>query len=49
LQAMRRRLIENRASRPLFDIDRLRRHVEAAYRNMWDIYANGERPRHFTI
>jgi protein O-GlcNAc transferase len=49
LQTTRARLEKNRATHPLFDMDRLRRHVEAAYRSMWDIHARGEGPRHFTI
>jgi protein O-GlcNAc transferase len=46
--AIRGRLEENRAS-PLFDMDRLCRHIEAAYRTMWDIHSRGESPRHFTV
>jgi predicted O-linked N-acetylglucosamine transferase (SPINDLY family) len=49
LQGIRRRLQENRGSQPLFDMDRLRRHIEAAYETMWDIHARGESPRHFSI
>jgi protein O-GlcNAc transferase len=49
LQATRRRLEENRATQPLFDMHRLGRHIEAAYRTMWDIHARGERPRHFSV
>jgi protein O-GlcNAc transferase len=49
LQTMRGRLEKNRADFPLFDMDRLRRHIEAAYRTMWEIHARGERPRHFSV
>jgi protein O-GlcNAc transferase len=49
LQGIRRRLEENRATQPLFDMDRLRRHIEAAYLTMWDIHARGEAPRHFQV
>ncbi|MGE5537264.1 MAG: tetratricopeptide repeat protein [Gemmatimonas sp.] len=35
LGAIRRRLVENRATCRLFDTDRLRRHIEAAYEIMW--------------
>jgi predicted O-linked N-acetylglucosamine transferase (SPINDLY family) len=49
LQAIRGRLKENRSTDPLFDMDRLCRHVEAAYRTMWDIHARGEKARHFSI
>jgi predicted O-linked N-acetylglucosamine transferase (SPINDLY family) len=49
LHAIRRRLEENGATHPLFDMDRLRRHLEAAYLTMWDTHARGEQPRHFTV
>jgi predicted O-linked N-acetylglucosamine transferase (SPINDLY family) len=49
LHALRDRLDKNRATRPLFDMNRLCRHIETAYRTMWDIHARGERPRHFTV
>ena len=49
LHAARRRLEENRATHPLFDMDRLRRHLEAAYLTMWEIHARGEKPQHFTV
>ena len=49
LQEIRRRLQENRGSQPLFDMDRLRRHIESAYRSMWEIHARGEKPGHFSV
>jgi protein O-GlcNAc transferase len=49
LQAIRARLEQNRSTHPLFDMNRLCRHIEAAYRTMWDIHARGERPRHFSV
>jgi predicted O-linked N-acetylglucosamine transferase (SPINDLY family) len=49
LQGIRRRLAENRATQPLFDMERLCRHIEAAYLTMWDIHMRGEGPRHFRI
>jgi len=49
LATIRRRLEENRPAHPLFDMDRLCRHVEAAYLTMWELHARGERPRHFTV
>ena len=33
----------------LFDTDRLRRHIESAYTNMWEIWQSGERPRSFSV
>jgi protein O-GlcNAc transferase len=49
LQAIRRELEANRRTRPLFDCDRFRRHLEAAYTRMWDIWLRGEPPRSFAI
>jgi protein O-GlcNAc transferase len=49
LHALRGRLEKNRATHPLFDMNRLCRNIEAAYRIMWDIHARGETPRHFTV
>jgi predicted O-linked N-acetylglucosamine transferase (SPINDLY family) len=49
LQSMRRKLADNRATCPLFDGDRFRRGVEAAYATMWDIYRKGEGPRSFRV
>jgi protein O-GlcNAc transferase len=48
LQAIRQRLEANRSTCPLFDTDRLRRHIEAAYGTMCDILQRGEAPRSFT-
>jgi hypothetical protein len=33
----------------LFDTDRFRRHIEAAYTTMWDIWRRGEEPRPFSV
>jgi protein O-GlcNAc transferase len=49
LQSIRRKLAANRLACPLFDTDRFRRHIEAAYATMWDIYRRGEAPRSFEI
>jgi predicted O-linked N-acetylglucosamine transferase (SPINDLY family) len=49
LQRIRRCLAENRAIQPLFDMDSLCRHIEAAYLTMWDIHIREERPRRFTV
>jgi predicted O-linked N-acetylglucosamine transferase (SPINDLY family) len=45
----RERLAGLRASAPLFDPDRLRRQIEAAYARMWEIHCKGERPRGFDV
>jgi hypothetical protein len=45
----RNRLATNRLTHPLFDTDRFRRHIEAAYLQMWEIWQRGERPRNFAV
>jgi predicted O-linked N-acetylglucosamine transferase (SPINDLY family) len=49
LRSLKDRLAQNRLTYPLFDTDRFRRHIEAAYRQMWEIARRGEAPRHFGI
>jgi protein O-GlcNAc transferase len=49
LRGFRQRLAENRATCPLFDSDRFRRHIETAYTTMWDIAQRGEGPRSFSV
>jgi predicted O-linked N-acetylglucosamine transferase (SPINDLY family) len=49
LQSIRRRLEQNRLSAPLFDTDRFRRHIEAAYTTMWEMHRRGESPRSFRV
>jgi protein O-GlcNAc transferase len=49
LAAVRRKLAANRLTHPLFDTDRFRRHLEAAYATMWDIWQRGEPPRSFSV
>jgi protein O-GlcNAc transferase len=39
------RLAQNRTSFPLFDTDRFRHHIEAAYTTMWERWQGGESPR----
>ena len=45
LRSFQTRLERNRLAYPLFDTDRYRRHIEAAYRKMWELWQHGERPR----
>jgi hypothetical protein len=33
----------------LFDTERFRRHIEAAYVRMWQRYEQGESPDHFAV
>jgi protein O-GlcNAc transferase len=49
LAGYRDRLAEYRLTHPLFDADRFRRHIEAAYLRMWEIWQRGEPPRSFAI
>src|SRR6266702_3522191 len=49
LQAIRRKLQENRGICPLFDTDRFRRNLETAYSMMWELHLRGESPRSFAV
>jgi protein O-GlcNAc transferase len=49
LHGFRRRLAQNLATCPLFDTDRFRRHIEAAYTMMWELHRRGEGPRGFSV
>lgn len=46
---LRDRLARNRQTHPLFDTDRSRRHLEAAYMTMLEIWRNGDSPRNFSV
>jgi protein O-GlcNAc transferase len=46
---LRRRLEETRLTVPLFDSRRFTRHLERAYRTMWEIHASGAPPRGFLV
>lgn len=45
LRDIRERLDRNRLTEPLFDTPRFVRNLEAAYKEMWEIYLAGQRPR----
>jgi predicted O-linked N-acetylglucosamine transferase (SPINDLY family) len=49
LEELRARLARNRLTKPLFDIERFRRHLESAYETMWDIHQRGEEPHTFDV
>jgi predicted O-linked N-acetylglucosamine transferase (SPINDLY family) len=49
LRGLRHRLAQNRATCPLFDTDRFRRHIESAYTTMWELQQRGESPRSFSV
>jgi predicted O-linked N-acetylglucosamine transferase (SPINDLY family) len=49
LAEIRSKLARNRGTYPLFDTDRFRRHIEAAYTTMWERYQRGEPPASFAV
>jgi len=49
LAAIKARLARNRASCPLFDTDRIRRHLESAYETMWQRCQRGAPPAGFAV
>jgi protein O-GlcNAc transferase len=49
LGAIRQKLRQNRLDCALFDTDRFRRHIEASYAMMWDIWLSGEKPHAFSV
>jgi protein O-GlcNAc transferase len=49
LRSIRRKLEVNRLTHALFDTDRFRRHIEAAYATMWATWQRGESPASFAV
>jgi protein O-GlcNAc transferase len=49
LSDIRRKLLDQRTTRPLFDTDRFRRHIEAAYFEMWERHQRGDAPAGFSV
>jgi predicted O-linked N-acetylglucosamine transferase (SPINDLY family) len=49
LAALRRHLDAVRTTAPLFDLDRTRREIEQAYRQMWELAQRGEVPQTMVI
>jgi predicted O-linked N-acetylglucosamine transferase (SPINDLY family) len=49
LAATKAKLSANRTTQPLFDTDRFRRHLEAAYVAMWERTQRGEPPADITV
>ena len=49
LASLREKLERNRRTQPLFDSARFCRHIEAAYRRMWEMHERGEPPRSFNV
>jgi predicted O-linked N-acetylglucosamine transferase (SPINDLY family) len=49
LATMKTKLALNRTTHPLFDTNRFRRHIEAAYTTMWARHQRGEPPTSFSV
>jgi SAM-dependent methyltransferase len=49
LAALKQKLERNRLTQPLFNVDRFRRHIEAAYQHMWERWQRGEPPASFSV
>jgi predicted O-linked N-acetylglucosamine transferase (SPINDLY family) len=49
LAQIKAKLAHNRATYPLFNTDRFRRHIEAAYVTMWERVQRGESPASFAV
>ena len=49
LAECKRHLADTRAAAPLFDVDRFRRHVEAAYTRMYALARSGTPPQSFAV
>lgn len=49
LAQIKAKLVRDRVKAPLFHTDRFRRHIEAAYQTMWEIYQRGEAPKSFAV
>ena len=49
LRATKDRLLRNRGAAPLFNADLYRRHLESAYRMMWERHSAGQPPESFAV
>jgi predicted O-linked N-acetylglucosamine transferase (SPINDLY family) len=49
LKGYRARLADHRLTCPLFDTARFTRHLESAYRTMWQTHRDGGKPRGFSV
>jgi protein O-GlcNAc transferase len=49
LAGLKARLLQNRLTHPLFDIERYRRHLESAYAAMIEQHRQGKSPRGFSV
>jgi predicted O-linked N-acetylglucosamine transferase (SPINDLY family) len=49
LAEIKAKLARNRDTYPLFNTDRFARHIEAAYKTMWEVWQRGEVPKSFSV
>jgi predicted O-linked N-acetylglucosamine transferase (SPINDLY family) len=49
LADIKKKLVANRGTCPLFDTDRFRRNIERAYTEMWRIFKDGLPPASFDL
>ena len=49
LAEIKAKLVRNRNTYPLFNTVRFARHIEAAYRTMWETWQHGEVPESFSV
>jgi protein O-GlcNAc transferase len=49
IEGLRERLASNRDTAPLFDMARYTRHLEAAFRRMFEIWQRGDAPLPFAV
>lgn len=49
LADIRRRIIDNKSKAPLFNTNLFRRHIEAAYDEIWERFASGQAPGSFDV
>ena len=49
LKKVRDKLAKNKSKSALFDTDRFRKNIEAAYTKMWERWLAGEKPKGFAV
>ena len=49
LQTIRNKILKNRLTEPLFDTPVFTKNLESAYKEMWKIFASGEKPRQIEV
>ena len=48
-ETIRQKLADNRLVEPLFDTPRFARNLEKVYKEMWEIFSAGEKPRQIEV